>query len=60
VVSSTGKRLNSFVLPHRKLYGCATASVINYCKSILATLIRDAVGDSSNSIRSKPYSAIIL
>ncbi|KAK8804426.1 hypothetical protein WA588_004639 [Blastocystis sp. NMH] len=33
-----------------KLYGCATASVINYCKSILATLIRDAVGDSSNSI----------
>ncbi|KAK8804237.1 hypothetical protein WA171_000329 [Blastocystis sp. BT1] len=33
-----------------KLYGCAVSSVIHYCKSILATLVRDAVGDSANAV----------
>ena len=30
------------------MYGFAASSVIYYCKAILATLIRDAVGDSSS------------
>ena len=35
----------------RKLYGFAAASIIHYCKSVLATLVKDAVIDSDGSIR---------
>ena len=40
-----------FGSPHRKLYGFAAANVIHFCKSVLATLVKDAVTDSEGSIR---------
>ena len=38
-----------------KLYGFAAASTIRYCKSILATLIRDAITDQEGAIRLVEY-----
>ena len=36
---------------HSKLYGFAATSTIQYCKSILATLIRDAAVDQDGSVK---------
>ncbi len=49
--SSTGILLSARVSTPRKLYGFAAASIIHYCKSVLATLVKDAVIDSDGSIR---------
>lgn len=51
VVNNTGMFLEEIIVMHSKLYGFAAANTIHYCKSILATLIRDAVVDQDGSIR---------
>ena len=51
VVSNMGIKFLNFFYINSKLYGFAATSTIQYCKSILATLIRDAVIDKEGAIK---------
>lgn len=55
VVSNMGIFIQLIKVIYSKLYGFAAANTIQYCKSILATLIRDAISDQDGSIRFVEY-----
>ena len=55
VVSNMGIFIQLIKVIYSKLYGFAAANTIQYCKSILATLIRDAITDQEGAIRLVEY-----